>query len=196
MLTRRMTAIIGDYHERALGQDIRFCLAPFPVLGGIHRGPARRFHASATWTRLAYYLEAKYSSRLSSSARSAGNQQFFSDATNIYGGPRRGRDVWRVDVAAGYRFTAHTQPSSNTVSKTKERIVGPYVRDAVHRALLGGNPSAFRASRAKRKPPQTGRRRVLTQREILKRVPRNSGCIRVCNARRFASERPVTPESR
>ena len=38
------------------------------------------------------------------------NQQLFDTVPDVQGGSRRwGDDLWRVDTAIGYRFTAHTQ---------------------------------------------------------------------------------------
>ena len=58
----------------------------------------------------AYYLEAKYKFTPQLFGAVRWNQQFFGDVTNSYGGTAPwGRDLWRADIAAGYRFTAHTQ---------------------------------------------------------------------------------------
>jgi predicted porin len=58
----------------------------------------------------AYYLEAKYKFTPQLFGAVRWNQQFFSDVTNILGQTAPwGRDIWRAELAAGYRFTPHTQ---------------------------------------------------------------------------------------
>jgi predicted porin len=58
----------------------------------------------------AYYVEAKYKFTPQFFAAVRWNQQFFGDVTNSYGGTAPwGRDLWRADISAAYRFTAHTQ---------------------------------------------------------------------------------------
>lgn len=100
---------IGDYHERVLGQDISFAWHHWQFWAEFYeaRFEIPRFGDADTF---AYYLEAKYKFTPHFFAAVRWNQQFFSDVTNIYGGTAPwGRDIWRVDLAGGYRFTAHTQ---------------------------------------------------------------------------------------
>ena len=58
----------------------------------------------------AYYFEAKYKLTPQLFGALRWNQQFFGSVANGSGGTVRwGRDLARVDLAAGYRFTPHTQ---------------------------------------------------------------------------------------
>ena len=100
---------IGDYHERLLGQDIGFAWHHWQWWAEFFeaRFEIPRFSDADTF---AYYLEAKYKFTPQFFGAVRWNQQFFSDVTNSYGGSAPwGRDLWRADLAAGYRFTAHSQ---------------------------------------------------------------------------------------
>ena len=100
---------IGDYHERLLGQDIGFAWHHLQLWAEFFeaRFEVPGFTDADTF---AWYLEAKYKFTPQFFAAVRWNQQFFSDVTNSYGGTAPwGRDLWRADIAAGYRFTAHTQ---------------------------------------------------------------------------------------
>jgi hypothetical protein len=100
---------IGDYHERVLAQDIGFAWHHWQIWAEFFeaRFEIPGFTDADTF---AYYLEAKYKFTPQFFAAVRWNQQFFSDVTNVYGGTAPwGRDLWRADIAAGYRFTAHTQ---------------------------------------------------------------------------------------
>jgi hypothetical protein len=100
---------IGDYHERLLGQDIGFAWHHWQLWAEFFeaRFEVPRFSDADTF---AYYLEAKYKFTPQFFAAIRWNQQFFDDVTNSYGGTAPwGRDLWRADLAAAYRFTAHTQ---------------------------------------------------------------------------------------
>jgi hypothetical protein len=100
---------IGDYHERLLGQDIGFAWHHWQLWAEFFeaRFEVPRFTDADTF---AYYLEAKYKFTPQFFGAVRWNQQFFGDVTNSYGGTAPwGHDLWRADIAAGYRFTAHTQ---------------------------------------------------------------------------------------
>ncbi len=100
---------IGDYHERLLGQDIGFAWHHWQLWAEFFeaRFEIPRFSDADTF---AYYLEAKYKFTPQLFGAIRWNQQFFGDVTNNYGRTAPwGRDLWRADLAAGYRFTAHTQ---------------------------------------------------------------------------------------
>ncbi len=61
-------------------------------------------------TTLAYYLEAKYQLTPRFSGALRWNQQDFSRVRTGSGAVLPwGNDVWRVDAAGTYRFTAHTE---------------------------------------------------------------------------------------
>ncbi|MFN2621879.1 MAG: hypothetical protein ABR611_03450 [Chthoniobacterales bacterium] len=100
---------IGDYHERLLGQDIGFAWHHWQLWAEFFeaRFEIPGFSDADTF---AYYLEAKYKFTPQFFAAIRWNQQFFGDVTDNYGGTAPwGRDLWRADLAAAYRFTAHTQ---------------------------------------------------------------------------------------
>ena len=100
---------IGDYHERLLGQDIGFAWHHLQLWAEFFEA---RFEipGSTDADTFAYYLEAKYKFTPQFFGAVRWNQQFFGDVTNIYGGAAPwGHDLWRADIAAGYRFTAHSQ---------------------------------------------------------------------------------------
>jgi hypothetical protein len=100
---------IGDYHERVFGQDIGFAWHHWQIWAEFFEA---RFEIPgfSDGDTFAYYLEAKYKFTPQFFAAIRWNQQFFGDVTNSYGDTAPwGRDLWRADLAAGYRFTAHTQ---------------------------------------------------------------------------------------
>jgi hypothetical protein len=100
---------LGDYHERLLGQDIGFAWHHLQLWAEFFEA---RFEIPGftDGDTFAYYLEAKYKFAPQFFGAVRWNQQFFGDVTNSYGGIAPwGHDLWRADVAAGYRFTAHTQ---------------------------------------------------------------------------------------
>lgn len=97
------------YRQRLVAQDLRFAWHRF------------QFWAEASETQFtipgvadvgtfSYYLEAKYKFTPQFSGAIRWNQQFFDDVRNSLGQNLAwGRDVWRIDVAPTYRFSAHTQ---------------------------------------------------------------------------------------
>ena len=100
---------IGDYHERVLGQDISFAWHHWQLWAEFFEA---RFEIPGftDGDTFAYYLEAKYKFTPQFFAAIRWNQQFFSDVTNVYGGTAPwGRDLWRADIAGGYRFTERMQ---------------------------------------------------------------------------------------
>jgi hypothetical protein len=100
---------IGDYHERVLAQDIGFAWHHWQLWAEFFetRFEIPGFTDADTF---AYYLEAKYKFTPQFFGAVRWNQQFFGDVTNSSGGIAPwGHDLWRADIAAGYRFTAHTQ---------------------------------------------------------------------------------------
>ena len=100
---------IGDYHERVLGQDISFAWHHLQLWAEFYeaRFEVPGFSDADTF---AYYFEAKYKFTPQFFGAVRWNQQFFGDVTNLSGGTAPwGNDLWRTDIAAGYRFTPHTQ---------------------------------------------------------------------------------------
>jgi hypothetical protein len=100
---------IGDYYQRVLGQDISFAWRHFQFWAEFYeaRFEVPRVGDADTFV---YYLEAKYKFTPQWFGAARWNQQFFADVPNGFGGQMPwGHDLWRIDVSAGYRFTAHTQ---------------------------------------------------------------------------------------
>jgi hypothetical protein len=100
---------IDDYRERVLGQDISFAWHHWQLWAEFFeaRFEIPGFNDADTF---AYYLEAKYKFTPQFFAAIRWNQQFFDHVTNSLGQTAPwGRDLWRTDIAAGYRFTAHMQ---------------------------------------------------------------------------------------
>src|SRR5947208_3481552 len=100
---------IGDFHERVLGQDISFAWHHVQLWAEFYEA---RFEVPGIGDAdtFAWYLEGKYKFTPQFFGAVRWNQQFFGDVPDGYGGTIPwGNDIWRVDIAAGYRFTPHAQ---------------------------------------------------------------------------------------
>ena len=100
---------IGDYHQRVLGQDMSFAWHHLQLWAEFYEA---RFEVPNVGdaNTFAYYFEAKYEFTPQFFGAVRWNQQFFADVPDGNGGSIPwGHDIWRVDIAAGYRFTPHTQ---------------------------------------------------------------------------------------
>jgi hypothetical protein len=100
---------IGEFDQIVVGQDISFAWRHLQLWAEVY---AARFEVPRVGDAdtIAFYLEAKYKFTPAFFAALRWNQQFFGDVPNGYGRDVRwGKDVWRADAAAAYRFTAHTQ---------------------------------------------------------------------------------------
>jgi hypothetical protein len=100
---------IGDYHQRLLGQDIGFAWHHLQFWAEFYEA---RFEVPTVGDAdtFVYYLEAKYKFTPQFFGALRWNQQFFAEVPDNYGGHAPwGHDLWRADVAVGYRFTPHTQ---------------------------------------------------------------------------------------
>ncbi len=100
---------ISDYREFVLGQDASFAWHHLQLWAEFYEA---RFEVPRVGDAdtFAYYFEAKYkfTPRLFGAVR--WNQQLFSNISDGAGGQLRwNQDLWRIDVAAGYRFTSHIQ---------------------------------------------------------------------------------------
>jgi hypothetical protein len=99
---------LGDYRQKVVGQDISFAWRHVQVWSEIY---ASRFeiplvgHADS----LAYYVEAKYKFTPQFFGAVRWNEQLFADIVHRGESTPWGNETWRIDVAPGYRFTAHTQ---------------------------------------------------------------------------------------
>lgn len=99
----------GEYRQFLLGQDVSWARGHWQVW-------AEAFEARFEVPRLgnadvfAYYLEAKYQITPQLFGALRWNQEFFASEDDPAGrSVANAHDVWRIDGALGYRFTAYTQ---------------------------------------------------------------------------------------
>jgi hypothetical protein len=100
---------IGDYREFVLGQDASFAWHHLQLWAEFYEA---RFEVPRVGDAdtFAYYFEAKYKFAPQLFGALRWNQQLFGNISNGEGGQLRwSQDLWRFDVAAGYRFTSHIQ---------------------------------------------------------------------------------------
>ena len=100
---------IGDYREFVLGQDASFAWRHLQVWVEFYEA---RFQVPRVGNAdtLAYYIEAKYKFTPQLFGAIRWNQQLFGDVSDPSSGSTRwSEDLARIDLAAGYRFTSHTQ---------------------------------------------------------------------------------------
>jgi len=100
---------IDDYREFVLGQDVSFALHHLQVWAEFYEA---RFEVPRVGDAdtFAYYLEAKYKFTPQLFGALRWNQQTFSTINSGTGGSIRwSQDLVKLDAAAGYRFTSHTQ---------------------------------------------------------------------------------------
>jgi hypothetical protein len=98
----------GDYRQMVLAHDVAFAWHHLQVWGEIY---AARFEIPkvADADTLAYYLEAKYKFTPRFFGALRWNQQLFDTIRDRQAETPWGHDVWRIDLAPGFRFTPHTQ---------------------------------------------------------------------------------------
>ncbi|MDQ3197974.1 MAG: hypothetical protein M3Q46_02095 [Verrucomicrobiota bacterium] len=99
----------GDYRQFVLSQDLSWARGHFQVWLEVFEA---RFEVPrlGNANMLAYYLEAKYQFTPQLFGALRWNQEFFVTDDDPAGQPvARAHDVWRIDAALGYRFSAHTQ---------------------------------------------------------------------------------------
>ena len=100
---------IDDYREVVIGQDIGFAWHHIQLWAECYEVRFKLPNVGDVDT-FAYYLEAKYKITPQLFAAVRWNQQTFSDVRDgRHNLATWSRDVWRIDSAIGYRFTAHTQ---------------------------------------------------------------------------------------
>jgi hypothetical protein len=100
---------IDDFREFVLGQDASFAWHHLQLWAEFYEARFQVPRAGDADT-FAYYFEAKYKFTPQFFAAVRWNQQLFSTFDIGAGRERRwGQNLGRVDVAAGYRFTTHTQ---------------------------------------------------------------------------------------
>ncbi len=99
----------GDYREFVLGQDAGFAWHHLQLWAEFYEA---RFEVPRVGDAdtFAYYFEAKYKFTPQLFGALRWNQQLFSNIPNGADGQVRwSQDLWRIDAAAGYRFTSHIQ---------------------------------------------------------------------------------------
>ena len=99
---------IGDYQQHVLGHDISFEWHHLQLWSEIL---VARFEVPTVGNAdtLAWFIEAKYKFTPQLFGALRWNQQRFSDISYDGEDIAWGRDIWRIDAALGYRFTANTQ---------------------------------------------------------------------------------------
>lgn len=100
---------LDDYKQKVLAQDISFAWHHWQLWAEVYEA---RFEVPRVGNAdtVGCYLEAKYKFTPKIFAALRWNQQLFDDIPNGNGGTQPwGHDLWRVDAAATYRFTPHTQ---------------------------------------------------------------------------------------
>jgi hypothetical protein len=98
----------GDYRQTVLAQDVSFAWHHLQVWAEVY---ASRFEIPRVGDAdtLAYYVEAKYKFTPRWFGALRWNEQLFGRIPDRGTKTRWGHNVWRVDVAPGFRFTPHTQ---------------------------------------------------------------------------------------
>lgn len=116
-----------DYRQFVLGQDISYARGHLQIW-------AEAFEARFEVPRLgnadvfAYYLEAKYQITPQLFGALRWNQEFFASEDDPAGQRvARAHDVWRIEGALGYRFTAYTQ-----LKLQYSLARGDFVSDSLH----------------------------------------------------------------
>jgi len=100
---------IDDYREFVLGQDVSFAWRHLQLWAEFYEA---RFEVPRVGDAdtFAYYIEVKYKFTPQFFGALRWNQQLFSNINNGEGGRVRwGQDLGRIEIAAIYRFTTHTQ---------------------------------------------------------------------------------------
>jgi hypothetical protein len=100
---------IDDFREFVLGQDVSFAWHHLQLWAEFYEA---RFEVPRVGNAdtFAYYIEAKYKFTPQFFGALRWNQQLFSSVNNGNGGRVRwSADLARIDIAATYRFTSHTQ---------------------------------------------------------------------------------------
>jgi hypothetical protein len=98
----------GDYVQVVLAHDVSFAWHHLQVWGEIY---ASRFEIPKVGDAdtLAYYVETKYKFTPRFFGALRWNQQLYDRIPDRGTMTRWGNEVWRIDLAPGFRFTPHTQ---------------------------------------------------------------------------------------
>jgi len=99
----------GDFHQQVIAQDISFAWHHWQLWAEVFEARFQVPNAGNADT-LGYYIEAKYKFTPQLFGAVRWNQMHFSRMSDGVGGSAPWfPDMWRVDLATGYRMTAHTQ---------------------------------------------------------------------------------------
>ncbi|MEO6001968.1 MAG: hypothetical protein ABIZ04_17730 [Opitutus sp.] len=99
----------GDFRQTVFGQDLSFAWHHLQLWAEVYeaRFAIPRVGNADTFS---YYIEAKYKFTPQWFGAVRWNEQLYGRISNgAAGSVRWGSDVWRADVASGYRFTPHLQ---------------------------------------------------------------------------------------
>jgi hypothetical protein len=98
----------GDYRQTVVAQDVSFAWHHLQIWGEVY---ASRFEIPRVGDAdtIAYYVEAKYKFTPRWFGALRWNEQLFGRIRDRGVDTRWGHNIWRVDVAPGFRFTPHTQ---------------------------------------------------------------------------------------
>lgn len=98
----------GDYRQHVLAADAAFAWRHWQLWSEVYFS---RFEIPLVGDAdtTAYYVEGKYKITPRVSAALRWGQQFFSTIPDRRGPVRWGHEVWQVEAAPAFRFTAHTQ---------------------------------------------------------------------------------------
>ncbi len=98
----------GDYQQRVLAADAAFAWRHWQLWSEVYWS---RFEIPLVGDAdtTAYYVEGKYKITPRLSAALRWGQQFFGTIPHRFGSVRWGYEVWQVEAAPAFRFTAHTQ---------------------------------------------------------------------------------------
>jgi hypothetical protein len=100
---------IRDYHQITLGYDVSYAWHRWQLWGEVF---FTRFQVPNVGDAdvVSYYVEAKYKITSSLFAAARWNQQLFGTVDDGTGSQQPwGNDIYRIDLALGYRFTRHLQ---------------------------------------------------------------------------------------
>ena len=98
----------GDYRQWVIGQDVGFAWHHLQVWGEVF-GARLEIPTVGHADTLAYYVEAKYKFTPQFFGALRWNEQLFGAISDLGASVRWGLPATRLDLGAGYRFTAHTQ---------------------------------------------------------------------------------------
>jgi hypothetical protein len=100
----------SHYHEYLIGQDITYAWHHLQIWAEIFETRFEEPRLGNADT-LSYFIEAKYKFAPQLFAALRWNHQLYGSMRDSPDGGREswGHDMWRIDSALGYRFTAHTQ---------------------------------------------------------------------------------------